>query len=92
MRIAFAEDVSRNEQQIIADRFGDKFAAAAVRRFGKSVKRPLRTNQLETILQALVDAIAFLAIVGDDGGPILIPGGDAGVLHHARRTHEGELL
>src|SRR6266851_4457660 len=90
--IAITEGFAGNNQQIIADRFGNELTGGSPRGFGKHVEGPARLGQLVTRFEGLVKPIALAMIVGDVRGIVEVQGGDTGVLNHARSADEGELL
>src|SRR4051812_43533161 len=92
VRVRLAEDIARNDEELIADRLGHELGGGAPRRFREHVKRTARLLQFETVLEALIKPVALAVIIRDDAGHVVIPGRDTSVLHNARRADKAELL
>src|SRR5262249_36888432 len=94
MSVGAAEGRAGDEQEIVADGFGDEVAAAASRRLGEEIERPARLDEVVDAAQAIAQVVALAAIVGDEPGDGVIAraGGQRAVLHHAGSADERKLL
>src|SRR5262249_43269968 len=92
MAVAMAENVARDDEQVVADGLGHEVATGSPGSLGKEVKCTAGLYQFEALAQALADAIPLRAVVGDDAGHVEIRRGDARILYHAGGTDESELL
>src|SRR5437870_3362607 len=92
MRVLIAEDVAGDNQQIVADGFGDKLACRTPRRFGEYVESAAGTHDLKSVLEAGIHKIALPTVGGGELRSVAIQGSNACILNNARGADERELL
>src|SRR2546427_10045927 len=92
MPVLIAEDVAGDNQQIVADGFGDKLACGTPRGFGEYVESAAGIRYLKSVLEAGIHKIALPTIGVGELGSVAIQGSDACILNNARSANERELL
>ena len=91
-RVAAAEDVAGDDQQVAADRLGDELGRGAPGGPGEGVEGAFGRGELEVVGQGLDDHVALAAVGVDLGREVLVERDDPGVLDDARGADEAELL
>src|SRR5262245_42930644 len=92
MRVSSAENVSRDDEQILSNGLLNELRGRFARRFGIKIKRATGLRKLIDPPERIGQEISLPAIVGDDGGDVKIQCRHTRVLNDTWCTNERELL
>ena len=94
MRIPLAENIARNDEDIIVDGFCDKRGGTGVfvRGLNEHIEGPARLSNFEAVAKFIQHSVPLNAVVVNITAHIFIEGRQDGHLKRGRRTDESVLL